>query len=499
MIPEENRAIWYSASQASRDPLDRDLEVAVAIVGGGLMGITAALELARAGVKVVVLERRWVGSGETGHTTAHVTARPETPLHELLKRLNLDGVTALWRAMDSGLRHIETRSEQLHVPFARVDAWQIGGRKFLEPELELLLQLGASADLGKPPAPLPGKLALRVRNQARFDVAQYLRAITEQAQRLGALIFEDSAVIESSDSELKVETPTGVYKVRAEKTIIATHVPLFGNPLLLDRLRADQSYAVAAAVAAGSAPDVLAEDTENPYHYYRLERGAPRGHAAEDIVIFGGEDHATGGEAKRQAFDALEKTLDRWLPDIKRRALRRWSGEIWTSSDGVPIIGEDGHGRYFATGFGGVGMTLGTLAGTMAADWATGRGSSWADLFQPSRFSISELPGVLQRGASFMTQLVTSVVPRKVPDAESLKAGEGALVGTEGGRAAAYRDLGGALHLLNPRCTHAGCELHWNEADTTWDCGCHGSRFTALGEVRAGPAIEPMKALEVKA
>jgi glycine/D-amino acid oxidase-like deaminating enzyme/nitrite reductase/ring-hydroxylating ferredoxin subunit len=494
-LQTQSRAIWYDNRTSVTHPaLDRDLTVDVAIVGAGLMGLTAALELRRNGVDVAVLERRFISAGDSGYTTAHVTARPDVPMRDVVKQLGVAGAAQLWNAMDHALRHIEARSEQLRVSFSRVDAWLLGKRATLEAELEALLKVGSSARIETPPAPLPFKEGLCIPGQARFDVAQYLRATLEQAQRLGAMVFEESAVMRADGNDLEVNTRSGTYRVRAKHVIIATHVPVFANPLLLDRLRADQSYAIAVAVPSGSAPDVLAEDDQDPYHYYRLERGTLRGHATEDIVIFGGEDHATGQASSTAHFEALERELGKWLPGVPRRNLRQWSGELWTVADGLPMIGEDDHGRYFGTGFAGVGMTQATAAGLMAADWVRGRDAPWTDLFSPARFSTAELPGILQRGAGFVTKLVAGKLPRKLPVPDDLGPGDGARVKTSSGVAAAYRDLSGHLHTLSPNCTHAGCELQWNAADRTWDCGCHGSRFTATGEVRSGPALKPMKA-----
>ena len=497
MTPISQPAIWFSAAPHSSLPaLAKDLNVPVAIIGAGLMGLTAALELARAGVRVVVLERRWMGAGETGHTTAHVTARPDVPMAGLVSSLGVEKAAQLWGAMSDAVAHIATRSEQLRVPFYAVDAWLLGREARLTSELEALLSVGSSAYIGAPPAPLTRKQGLCVRSQARFDVAEYLRAIASQAQQLGVQIYEQSAVTAADGNRLTVSSALGDFTVDAERVIVATHVPAFANPLLLDRLKSTQSYAIALAVPSGSAPDILCEDDENPYHYYRLERGATRGHANEDIVIFGGEDHATGQQLKTDPFRKLESTLKKWLPNVPMRVLREWSGELWTVADGLPIISTDDAGRYFGTGFAGVGMTQATLAGLMATEWARGRAVPWQDLFTQERFSASEVPGFIKRGAGFVTNLIAAGLPHKLPSPDSLGAGEGAIVRGDAGKAAAYRSLSGSILQLEPRCTHAGCELVWNALDSTWDCGCHGSRFTATGEVRSGPALRAMKPLE---
>jgi glycine/D-amino acid oxidase-like deaminating enzyme/nitrite reductase/ring-hydroxylating ferredoxin subunit len=490
-------AVWFPPSaQARHEPLSADLETGVAIVGGGLMGLTAAAELARTGVPVALLERSTIGAGETGHTTAHVTARPDVEMHALVDNLGADGASAYWAAMSSALRHIAANAERGGVPFQTVDAWLFG--RDLERELEALLTVGASAAIDAPPTMFSFKRGLRVRDQARFDIAQYLRHLERVALEAGVRIFEGSAVVGHKGDALEVESALGTFSVRSDRVILATHVPLFASPVLLDRLQADQSYAVALAVPGGSSPDVLAEDDEDPYHYYRLEPGAGRASNGEDIVIFGGLDHHTGAHTPDAPSEHLEALVQRWLPGVKTRLVRAWSGELWTVADGRPVIGEDSHGRFYGTGFAGVGMTQATLAGLMATAWAQGRDVPWQDLFSVARFSGAELPGIVRRGASFVAGLAKGVMPRRLPAADALEPGAGAIVRDEGGKTvAAYRDLNGDLLTLNPHCTHAGCEVAWNAQDRTWDCPCHGSRFHAGGEVRAGPAVHALKPLEV--
>ncbi len=495
--PAETRAIWFRLAHVSQTALSQNLDIEIAIIGAGMMGLTAALELSKAGRRVAVFERRFVGAGETGHTTAHLTARPDVAMVDLQKRFGDDGLTSVWQAMNQALDYIESSSLAYGLAFARVDAWQFGKNSKLTTELEVLNLVGAKANISRAPNGFGFDLGLCLTQQARFDVAQYVQTLMLEAKKRGVLFFENSAVTKSEANSLTVQTQSGTYTVRCQKQIIATHVPVFANPLLLDRLLAEQSYAIAVAVKAGAVPDVLGEDTEDPYHYYRIEPAMAHENGKEDIVIFGGQDHETGKSAGNEPFLALEQRLKKWLPNTEQRTIRQWSGEIWTSSDGLPIIGEDDSGRFFATGFAGVGMTQGTLAGLMAKDWALEKPSAWTTIFSPSRFSISDIPSILQRGVAFAGEMMAAILPKKLPDLDSIAVDSGGLIQHDQKHVAAYRDLNNQVHLLDPKCTHAGCELHWNPVDRTWDCGCHGSRFTALGEVRAGPALEPMKPWQV--
>ncbi len=489
----ETQAIWFRLAHVSQPPLAQNLEIEIAIIGAGIMGLTAALELAKAGRRVAVFERRFIGAGETGHTTAHLTARPDVPMVDLQKRFGADGVTSVWQAMNTALEYIETSSQAHGVPFARVDAWQFGTPSVLSSELRVLNLVGANASISQAPSGFSFESGLCITQQARFDVAQYLQTLLLEAKKRGVVFFEKSAVIDSDTNSLTVRSESGTYKVSCQKQIIATHIPIFANPLLLVRMVAEQSYAIAVAVKSGSVPDVLAEDTEDPYHYYRIEPAMAHESGDEDIIIFGGQDHKTGKSADPEPFIALQQRLKKWLPTTEQRLIRQWSGEIWTSNDGLPIIDEDHQGRFFATGFAGVGMTQGTMAGLMASDWASEKPSAWRAIFSSSRFSSSDIPTILEHGIAIAGVMIEAALPKKLPALESTTVGVGGLIQHDQQHLAAYRDLNSKLHLFDPKCTHAGCELHWNLSDKTWDCGCHGSRFTALGEVRAGPALEPMK------
>jgi glycine/D-amino acid oxidase-like deaminating enzyme len=221
-MPQDTRAIWFDNHYINHPALDRHLDIDVAVVGGGIMGLTAAVELARVGKQVALFERRHLGSSETGHTTAHVTARPETAMADLVKQVGTGGVTEIWHAMDSGLNYIAKRATEFAISSARVDAWEMGRRRDLESELEVFQMLGVNAEIAKPPAPFPGKQALCLFDQMRFDIAQYLRCLTECAQKLGVQIFEKSAVTDSTNNQLEVQTASGTWKVNASKIILAT-------------------------------------------------------------------------------------------------------------------------------------------------------------------------------------------------------------------------------------------------------------------------------------
>jgi glycine/D-amino acid oxidase-like deaminating enzyme/nitrite reductase/ring-hydroxylating ferredoxin subunit len=503
----ENRA-------ANHPALSADLEVDVAIIGAGITGLTAAYQLAKDGLNVIVLERQSVGAGETSHTTAHLTARPDASASELIERFGEANARRVWASGVKAIRHIEgvCALENIDAHFERVDGWLIarneGDRETVNDEVSALELLGVSHELSH--SPIHAHRSVRIPDQARFDVDRYLNGLAAVAVKKGATIFEHSAVVSMTGGklhELTIVDPAGPGSdarvlgiARARRVIVATHVPIWTHYLVLDKLVPWQSYVIAAKVPSGVAPDALIDDTNDPYHYYRLE---PRqGH---DLVIFGGEDHRTGSEeATTERFEALESELRSWLPEIPFEVMHRWSGEVWASLDGLPYIGPDlapTPERFIATGFDGVGMTFGTLAGMMAADWAMDKANEYADLYAPGRLAARDLKDLVSQGIGFAKQLVTDRLPganrSESINAESIQPGHGAISETPNlGRVAAYRNPDSSLTTVSPVCTHAGCVVDWNDADHTWDCACHGSRFAPDGTVLAGPAVHPLKPIE---
>jgi Rieske Fe-S protein len=214
-------------------------------------------------------------------------------------------------------------------------------------------------------------------------------------------------------------------------------------------------------------------------------------------AVFGGEDHKTGQETDTEAcYARLEKALCRLLPQAKIE--RRWSGQVVETNDGLPFIGEVAEHQYVATGYAGNGLTFGSVAGMIISDAIVGARNPWRNLFDPRRktSSPSALRRLVEENVDYPLHYIADRLRQnKNAGIENVPRGEGRVVMVGDQRAAVHRRDDGSVVKVSAVCTHMGCLVRWNNAERTWDCPCHGSRFTPDGLVLGGPAEAPLEPL----
>jgi len=481
--------------------LTENLTTDVVIVGAGITGLTTAYLLARAGKRVVVLERDRCAMTDTGHTSAHLTMVTDARLTELAGRFGRNHAQAVW---DAGLAAVATIEEVIHTEaidarFDWVDGYlhaPLTGEAGEEPErlredAALARELGFDAEYIES-APLVARPGIRFGHQARMHPRRYLEGVAKAIVAMGGRIYEHSTADDFCDDPRAVKVAG--HTVDCEYVVIATHNPLVGfngiagATLFQTKLALYTSYVIAGHVPKGTVEDALWWDTSDPYYFLRVE---PHGDA--DVVIFGGQDHKTGQQADTmECYRRLEERLAGILPggDVTHH----WSGQVIETPDGLPYIGSTADHQYAATGFAGNGLTFGTLAGIIISDALLGRSNPWAELFDPSRKALTRgLWDYLKENADYPYYMIRGRFAGA--DAQSLgavKRGQGLIVEWKGHKVAAYRDDAGGVTLRSATCTHMGCTVTWNTAERTWDCPCHGSRFTSAGSVISGPAEAPL-------
>ncbi len=481
------------------------------VIGGGITGLTAAYLLRAAGKSVVVLERGRCAMVDSGHTSAHLTMVTDARLTELERRFGKTHAQAAWDAGLAAIGQIDeiVRSNAiscgfdwvpgyLHVPLALqspgADAKNDADVASLQADAKLAVELGFDATFvdSVPTVDRPG---IRFGDQARFHPRAYLAGLATALRDAGVHIYEHSGAEEFCADPLSV-TANGV-TIPCDDIVVATHNPVVGvmgmtsASLFQTKLALYTSYVVAGRVARGTVPDALFWDTATAYNYLRLEP-----HRDFDLVIFGGQDHKTGqADDTAACFEKLEVALASRVPGVT--VTHRWSGQVIETPDALPYIGKMADHQYAATGFGGNGLTFGTLGGMMMADAILERANPWSDLFDTSRRAITRgLVDYVKENSDYPYYLLRDRFAGGDGSLRSIKRGSGKVVERHGQRVAAHRREDGSVVLRSAVCTHLGCTVAWNTAERTWDCPCHGSRFSPEGDVISGPAESPLEKIE---
>jgi len=499
---------WQDTKLPHFPALTKDGDFDVVIVGGGITGLTAAYLAKQAGLKVCLLERDRLMTGDTSLTTAHLTHVTDLRLQQIADGFGRDAARMVWQGGQAAINTIEriAAREEIDCEFRRVPGFLHGSlaedrdeSKDFQTEYQLAIELGFSPTYLEH---VPGfqKQGLVYPNQAKLNPALYLCGLAEAIPGDGCVIHEMSE-FESVEGEerLEVKVKTG-HTLRCGRIFFATHVPLMGKTgmlwatVLQSCLYPYSSYVIGAKLPHGQLPEASWWDTTDPYYYLRVDS-----HANGDYAIFGGEDHKTGQEPDTESrFQKLEDRLRQVLPQVQPD--RRWSGQVIETNDGLPYIGETATRQFAATGFSGNGTTFGTLAAMMFCDWVQARENPWKDLFAMNRHMLhGGLLEYLKQNIDYPYYLVTdSLKPAEAKSTRSVRRGQGKIVMVNDQKAACYRDENGKLSMVSPVCTHMGCLVHFNDAEKTWDCPCHGSRFKPTGEVVAGPAETPLEKIESK-
>ena len=429
-------SIWTNDSALPVFPkLEEDIKTDVAIIGGGLAGILCAWQLKQAGIDYVLIEADRICHGVTRNTTAKITSQHGLIYGQLLRRFGAEAARLYFDANQDALTQYQALAQRIDCDFEQKDhyIYATDDATALEEELAALARIHAPAQfVPTPELPFPTLGAIRFSQQAQFHPLKFVSGIAKELR-----IYENTAAKEFKGNT--IITDSG--RITASKIIVATHFPLInkhGSYFL--KLYQQRSYVLALDHCPNVKGMYLGSDKE--CLSFRNHNG---------LLLLGGGGHRTG--KKGSGWRKLEEFAQTYYPGS--RQVCRWAAQDCMSLDTVPYIGPYSANTpdlFVATGFNKWGTTSSMAAATVLADLVQGKENPYAAVFSPQRNMLR--PQLLKNGAETLCNLLRPTVPR---------------------------------------CPHMGCALKWNPQERSWDCSCHGSRFTEHGKLLDNPATSDLK------
>ncbi|KAB7704398.1 FAD-dependent oxidoreductase [Bacillus aerolatus] len=498
-LPQVPEPYWRDFIDLPEFPrLEKDIQVDVVIVGGGMTGITSAYLLVNEGLKVAILEAGKLLNGTTGHTTAKVTAQHDVIYDEFIQNFGRSKARLYYEANTDALSFIKKTVDehQINCDFSEQDAYiyattdQYASK--LKKEADAYEKLGINGGLvNSIPFDIDIQNALVMKNQAQFHPIKYLTHLIKIITEKGGLIFENTTGVNIETGEQPTVLTREGPRAAGNYVLSCSHFPFYeGLGFYSTRLYADRSYIVAAKTKKPF-PGGMYISADQPTRSLRSTTIN-----GEEMVLIAGEGHKTGqGKDTMEHYKALETFGEQvfGLDNI----MYRWSAQDLVTLDKIPYVGEITSGQpniLIATGYRKWGMTNSTAAALLFRDMILGKKNAYQSLYTPSRFYADpSLKNFLVENADVVGHLIKGKLEMPDKSAEELSIGEGAVINVKGHRKGAYKDEEGKLHIVDTTCTHVGCEVEWNSGDRSWDCPCHGSRFSYTGEVIEGPAEKPLQ------
>lgn len=467
----------------------------VIVVGGGLAGLLSALRLAERGARVALFEARSVAARTTGHSTAKVTALHGAIYHRLIDGKNLETAMQYGQANLVAVEEIRTLIDESDIDCAAVTApastCAERDLRLIEAEFEAATACGLPVRWTVPTElPFPVAGAVTMDDQLHVDPVRLCHGIVHRLHTLGASVYEGIRVTGVSEDRAGCTVGAAGLSFRAANVVIATHLPVVDPAFLAARSTPVRSYIVAGQVADPASGMYLAADAG---WSIRPAPAPPNRRSDTPNLLVGGEGH--------DMLDSVEsgshlERLERWA--VERYGMNvshRWSAFDYRSADGLPFVGRlapGGQRRFVATGFDKWGMTTSMVAADVLADLIDGRDNPSAEILDSTRILPTIGRSTVKNGAKVAVRFVGDRATALLASEERLTPGTGVVVRRGSSLVALSCDSEGQTHMVDAVCSHLGCIVSFNAGEQTWDCPCHGSRYTAAGEVLDGPAREPL-------
>lgn len=507
MQPNESNvkhmSLWVSRSHLQVFPsLKNNLQVDVCIIGAGIAGLTTAFLLHQQGKTVAVLDDGPICGGETSFTTAHLTNVLDDRYSNLENFFGTEGARLAAESHGAAIDFIEKTSKKYQIPcgFERLNAYLFvppgESQDILEEELATIKRMGnleASFVSKAPMKSFDTGRCLKISNQAEFFPLVYLEAICNHILENKGQIYSNSHAknIHCSETGCEVQTTEG-WKILAKDIVVATNSPIVSRFFPHLKQASYRTYVIAGKIPVGNLETALYYDTPDPYHYIRVVKFDER----HDYFMVGGEDHRTGQNANpKELFNKIEKWARQRFPELEAIEYQ-WSGQIIEPVDSLAFIGKYKDHIYMATGDSGNGLTHGTIAGILISDLIMGKSNPWQKLYDPHRITLKAFNEFCDENFNTIAQYTDWITPGTIENFDQLKPDSGGILRDGLTKVAAYRDKEGKLHKFSAICPHLFGLVRWNDCEKSFDCPCHGSRFSKEGKVINGPANQNLKTLE---
>lgn len=507
-----HESIWTLENEPKIDypSLNKNINVDVLIIGAGITGIAAACKLMDSDKTIAVIDSKQVGSGTTGYSTANLYTLTQVFISVLKRKFDEAVINKVLASRNYAINYIENNiiAHKIDCQFTRRPLYLFASNKesnrLLSKEVASLLKAGVNIN----PISMPHEFSIPIHytqaavlpSQARFNPLCYLKALAKLLAENYVEIYENTAAIKIIEKKDSVTVYTDQnHIIKAKKVIVATHIPKGINKthFLAYPYR---SYAIAVKLNQDEYPMGHFWDLGNPFYSISTHN---IGSSKLNFMIFSGHHHKTAHPQHNHQghYDALKKYILRYF-DV-RSFEYRWSAQHYQSADGLPYIGLASHSAqhtYISTAYHTDGLVYGTVGGIILADLLLNKQNPWASIYNSNRFTpwasgrkfIKENTEVL---CDYVKGHLDAIEGKTL---ENIPSNKGVIIKIKNKKCAVYRDANSKLHIVSAICPHMYCVVKWNDAEKSWDCPCHGSRFTVEGNVIEGPALTPLKKVDVK-
>lgn len=510
----DNVSFWIdTTSILAFEKPHQDIAVEVLIIGGGIAGLTTAYKLLEAGKKIVLVEDGFLGSGETGRTTAHLTCALDDRYYYLENTFGKENAHLAAESHSAAIDEIEKIVNNLKIDcsFKRVSGYLFlhpsDKEKNLEEEFNAVQKAGLNTTMLNNTPYLAGaenQKSIEFKNQGQFHILHYLKGLAQSVIDLGGTIFTEA----HAENITKNGAVVNGFNFQAKQIVVATNTPINDVLTMHTKQHAYRTYVIGGKIPKGSLPYALWWDTgdtkskwvSQPYHYVRLESFDDE----YDLLISGGEDHKTGqadeeGISEAERYERLETWTRQYFPMLDEISYK-WSGQVMEPYDSLGFMGRNPGDKniYIITGDSGNGMTHATIGAMIITDQILGIKNRWEDLYNPSRITFKAFGDFIKEAGNMASQYLDWITESDLNNTADLKAGDGGILTIGLKKVAVYRDYDNNLQAFSAICPHLGCIVKWNSDEKTFDCPCHGSRFAADGTVTNGPATSDLHKFQVK-